>query len=529
MSDAVSKLYAEIGFKVNQDGLKQAQALLKGIAKQMSDINNATKEAARQYGIFSKDRNKQDIANAKLAIENEKAENQRNKRKLDNKKFEHKQLMDLAKLEFQVEKYNANEKAQAERKQNKEAERAAKEQQKRLKALLGGFRSFAVGLRNTFLGLAGVGGIGITAGIAQSLGRSIPTRDFLMATGVSLSELQGVMQRMVNVGSSLNQQQIMGDILKVSQSLEDIRLGGGGIVPYKLAGVAATGKVMDVIRATEEAVKDMNNATALNLTRRVGLSDDWLAAWRFKQRYGGDQVQLSKEQNLDIANARVALGQLAYGFRLLSDQITAVLSPAFEEVSDLIRDSFQSAARYIKTHSAEIKIAISEITKKIVKFIREIDWEKVWHNIKDFGNGLLELARTIHRIISKLGFGEEKKESSREGMYLEEHWWGGRWKPITKYEPSAVGKYIDKTLSPDTLGMINSFSSTPRKSGIIDIVDNHVQNVTINANGEDELIEKIADVVEEKEKSNKEIWQDRFSDINQLWVVGHSSGNASVG
>ena len=128
MSDAVSKLYAEIGFKVNQDGLKQAQTLLKELAKQMSDINNATKSAAREFGIFSQSQNKQALNDAKLATENEKAENQRHKRKLDSKKFEHKQLMDIAKLEFQVEKYNAKEKEQAELKKMEE-EHAAYEKE----------------------------------------------------------------------------------------------------------------------------------------------------------------------------------------------------------------------------------------------------------------------------------------------------------------------------------------------------------------------------------------------------------------
>ena len=69
MSDAISKLYAEIGFKVNQDGLKQVQTILKDFAKQMNALNTATKEAAKQYGVFSKNQAKQEMHNAKLATE----------------------------------------------------------------------------------------------------------------------------------------------------------------------------------------------------------------------------------------------------------------------------------------------------------------------------------------------------------------------------------------------------------------------------------------------------------------------------
>lgn len=516
MADAVSKLYAEIGFKVNQDGLKQAQKFLKSFAEQMTAINNATKEAAKQYGIFSKEQAKQEAQKAKLAIDYEKAENLRSKRRIEGKKFEHKELMDLAKLEFQVEKYN-----------DRERNKIAKNQTKRLSDMLQAFRKFGSGLRNALLQLAGIGGM--SDSMQQSFARSLTTRNFLMATGAGLSDLQGIMQRMVNTGSVMSQEQVMGDILKVSQNLEDIRLGGGGIVPYKLMGVAATGNVMNVIKATEEAVKGMNNATALNLTRRMGLSDDWLNMWRFKQRGGGDQVQLSQSQNLDIANAKVSLGQLSYGFRLLADQITAVLSPAFEELSDILRDSFQAAARYIKENSVEIKKTVSEITQKIVEVIRKIDWTKIGNAIETLYRGILKLAEAVSWILSKFGMSDEKKKSSsREGMYFEKHWWGGKWKPIPEYEPSTAGKYIDKSLSPDTLGMIGKFSSMPNRSGLINAIDNHVQNVTINGVAQEEIANQVKEVIEE-EKTNKQIWGERFSDISDLWVVGNSSGNASVG
>lgn len=526
MADAVSKLYAEIGFKVNQDGLKQAQQLLKELAKQMSDINSATKEAARQYGIFSKDQNKQAMADAKLAVENEKAENQRNKRKLENKKFEHKQLMDLAKLEFQVEKYNAKEKAQEENKQAKEAEKAAKEQQKRLKNILGGFRSFAVSLRNTFLGLTGIGGLGITAGISQSLGRAIPTRDFLMSTGVELGQLQQVMQRMVNTGSALNQQQIMADIQKVSQNLRDIAFGGGDLVPYKLAGVAATGDVMGVIKSAEEAVKNLDNATALNLTRRMGLSDEWLAMWRFNERYGGDQVQLSKEQQENIIEANIAVKQLAYSFKLLSDQIAAVFSPVIQDIADVMRDSFQEFARYLKTHSAEIRVKLGELSKGITDFIRNINWEKIKDTFHNMGHAIREFAGIVHKIAKLFNVEVEEKE----GKIYEKHWWGTKVKDKIDSKNSSVGKTITSSLSPATQSMLSGFVGTPSRSSLISAVDNHVNNVTINGVYQDELKEELKQAIEEdKAKDNKNIRPAEFHMFNDVFVMGGSSGNASVG
>ena len=506
MADTVSKLYAEIGFKVNQDGLKQAQRVLADMANQMSAINNATKEAAKQYGIFSREQSQQSLKDAKIATENERAEVQRNKRKLDNKKFEHKQLMDLAKLEFQVEKYNASEKQKIERQQTKEAEKASKAQKKRLSDMLHSFRSFAVGLRNTFLTLSGIGAGGVIYGMKQSLDRSIPTRDFLMTTGVSLSQLQGVMSRMVNVGSRMSQQQIMGDIQKVSQNLSDIALGQGELSPYKLLHVAAQrGDVMGVIRGVEQSVKGLDNAMALNLTRRVGLSDDWLASWRFKERYGGDQVQLSTSQQRDIDEASVAINQLKYSFRLLSDQITATFAPALQYISDVLRDSFQEAASYIKEHS---------------DFIKEINWKELGENISRIASVLKSVAEGVLGIPKALYSGaSDLAERATQGVlsFLT----GG------KEDKLIYGKGKATSVSGETQGLISKFVSTPNRSTVISSIDN--STFTINGVAQDEIVEKVRDIYEEeKQKSNRETWLDNLYSNSDLYVVSPVIGSASA-
>lgn len=511
MADTVSKLYAEIGFKVNQDGLKQAQRVLADMANQMSAINNATKEAAKQYGIFSREQSQQSLKDAKIATENERAEVQRNKRKLDNKKFEHKQLMDLAKLEFQVEKYNASEKQKIERQQTKEAEKASKAQKKRLSDMLHSFRSFAVGLRNTFLTLSGIGAGGVIYGMKQSLDRSIPTRDFLMTTGVSLSQLQGVMSRMVNVGSRMSQQQIMGDIQKVSQNLSDIALGQGELSPYKLLHVAAQrGDVMGVIRGVEQSVKGLDNAMALNLTRRVGLSDDWLASWRFKERYGGDQRQINDEQLKSIVEADIALRQLKFAFKNLADHITAAVSPVITKMAHSIRDWLQSISAWIDEHPDTINGLLDSL-HELYKAIRigafligeAIEWLK----------GVLSFSSSDSKILNREPTFKEYLQGYRKG------------------DASKINTTTEKDML-NFLGRdnIKEFNNDRRiiSRNIINASDNSVQNVTINANTEDELIEKVANTVEEKQKSNRETWLDNLYSNSDLYVVSPVIGSASA-
>ena len=54
MAEEVAKLYASIGFKVKSDDLTKVQNLLKDLTDRMNAINDATKKAASQYGIFFK-------------------------------------------------------------------------------------------------------------------------------------------------------------------------------------------------------------------------------------------------------------------------------------------------------------------------------------------------------------------------------------------------------------------------------------------------------------------------------------------
>lgn len=513
MADAVSKLYAEIGFKVNQDGLKQAQQLLKGLAKQMSEINNATKEAAKQYGIFSKDKNRQALADAKLAVENEKAENQRNKRKIERKKFEHKQLMDLAKLEFQVEKYNATEKGKAERQQAREAEKAAKEQQKRLKGLLGGFRTFAVGLRNTFLGLAGVGAGSMMLGVKQSLDRSIPTRNFLMSTGVALPDLQEVMQRMVNTGSGMSQQRVMSDIQAVSQNLSDIALGQGELSPYKLLHVAAQrGDVMAVIKAVEQSVKHLDNAMALNLTRRVGLSDDWLAMWRFGSRLRKDQPQISQEQQEQITEVVKAIEGAKFAFKNLGDFITASISPALRRMADSFGDWLISITNWIDSHPETFEKFmdnLSQLSNMIMLF---------YGAIKEVVEGLIDLAKYLIQAPKRAW------DSSALGKAFRKAGTGGMSKIDPLFEADLMREYGgDK---------VNSFNTDRRTSSKYQANfhnDDHSSTI-VNFNGynTEEMVDKVSDTIDEKQRK-KEIRQGEFYSWSDIAVMAGSSGSANLG
>lgn len=481
MADAVSKLYAEIGFKINQDGLKQVRGILKDMAKQMNSINKATKDAAKSFGIFSKDQAKQEIHNARMATEASR------KAVYDRRK----QIMDIRELDRQndrarrdkekEERQAAKELAKQERQQQKEADRAAREQRKRLKDTLNSFRSFAVGLRNTFLGLAGVGVGMVGAGMKQSLDRSIATRDFMLQTGVNLKQLQNIVGGFANIGSAMSQQQIMGDILGVSQNLQEIALGQGNLAPYKLLSLAARrNDVMGVIREAGRAIQGVDNPMALNLLKKIGLSSDWLSYFRLQGKEGGSQAFVGIEGQTAIEDAKISLRQLSVAFRNFADNLTVKFSVDIQKAADGL----------IKTLDT-----LSKRSDEIVAFIDGF-FEGI-HNIGQFGGNIVgKIKNTL--FVSPME-DVQRVEAQKARKMMEEY---------------------SKTIAPEKWKKIMEQSYAP--SGTRGVyIDNRTMNSTINGVTEEKFATEVENVmIRAGYKSNRDVRNEDLYMASDLVVLG---------
>lgn len=553
MSDTVSKLYAEIGFKVNQDGLKQAQRFLTSLHRQMSALNNATKEAAKQYGIFSKNENKQSLADERLATQQEKTEFQRNKRRIENKKFEHKQLMDLAKLEFQVEKYNAAEKNKIEFRQAREAEQRAKERQKRLRNSISDFRAFAVGLRNTFLGLIGVGAVtGVWKSLQESRQRALNIRDFQFETGVGFEDLQKYRRQFNIMGSRLKPEDIMEDLANVQQNLVDISLGKGHLSGFKLAGVRAAagmGSSVGVIEELRKVAKTqaIDNATLINVMRDIGLKNagQWLMNFRTVQ--GDDErtrrSQVNSDQETEILLAELEIQRFRTALSNAKDQITAKFAPVIQEYALKAKQGLEDFA-----------IALSEGTLsfgnigKVVIGLKDILMDLMPVIVKVTGL-LLELADKLVGVIWKLGesvgdkiahalgwdkdASEHLNENQKYVNNIIKYGKSGKLAQMKEgYDDdiealalfgrtvSEAKKYYEgyKRINPDVVSKFNNDSRIISRN-IVNATDNRVQNVTINGVAQEEIAEKAKEAVEEANKKEETMLQQKLYGAADLWVV----------
>lgn len=545
MADTVSKLYAEIGFKVNQDGLKQAQKIIQDMATQMKAISNATKEAAKQYGIFSKENKKQAMADAKLATENEKAEVQRNKRMLANKKFEHKQLMDLAKLEFQVEKYNAAEKNKIERQQNREAEQASKERIKRLKNTLGGFRAFAVGLRNTFISLVGLGTAALAGGLKltqESRQRALNVRDFQFETGVGFDDLQKYRRQFNIMGSRLSAEDIMGDLANVQQNLVDISLGKGHLSGFKLAGVRAAAGMGNSVGVIEELRKvaqtqAIDNATLINVMKDIGLKNagQWLMNFRTvrKEDKRTQETQLNAEQITAILESEIAIRQFNEAVRNAKDQISASLAPLITDVANFFKKIVEDFSISMKNLTPEtegfrvlmeslIKVGkgfasilgqIADVYLRMLPYVKRLaekladkliptrTWEEASEIAEERQKNILEK-------------GKEKFKGFVEGDPIDE----AMAKELFGTDIANAKKMYKNLYSGDRVSQFNTDSRLNTRN-VFNNNDNRVQNVTINGVAQEEIAEKAKEAVEEANKKEETIMQKKLYGASDLWVV----------
>lgn len=371
MADAVSKLYAEIGFKVNEDGLKQAQKMLTEFAKQMSAINELTKKQASVYGVFSKERAKQDTEREKQATEQRKAETQRIKQSL--KETTHKQ---------QLERMARKEEMQEKRFQQKEQEHLWRMEERSSKShhtnmakyAKQGAKSLVRIVRGTAKLLANATQNMYTQVVSPSLGRAIATRDFMMYTGTSLKKIQDIQERLVSVGSSMSQEEAMGEISSVMENISRIRFGEGKLSGFKLSGIQALAHKRDasgVLDAIEKATAGVSNQDLVFLLEQLGLSGQrWLPYFRARQRVSAKIPRLDDFQNQQLVEASTAINQLRYAFQKTSEVLTAKLSPAITSVVDKMVDILVRVVDHIDTE--KFKKELDELAEVVGKILQEI-------------------------------------------------------------------------------------------------------------------------------------------------------------
>lgn len=360
MADAVSKLYAEIGFKLNQEGLKKAKEEIKKLSDQLSAINSVAKKQAETHGIYSKERTQKDIMRERIF-----------KRMIKKKKN------NLLWLHRQEDKIESD--AQKKSEQRRRAEEKAADE--RIKTMRRSYHLMARVARNGMKLLATTGKGLWDSTISPALTRSIATRDFMMYTGMGLGTLQKIQERFASVGSSMSRQDIMGELSSVMDNLTKIRFGQGSPIGQKLLGISAAAQNRDfnkVLSIIERASTGVDNQAFVETLNQMGFSGQrWLPYFRARQRVSASMPELDDEGQKALENAKTAIVQFKLAIERSADLLTAKFSPYIEKATDLL-------------------------TKFLVDFIEKIDWKTVASAIGNTVTYMVEIFVKLGRIIDKI-------------------------------------------------------------------------------------------------------------------------------
>ena len=454
MSDAISKLYAEIGFKVNQDGLKEVKNLLTSFAEQMNSLNKATKEAAKQYGIFSKEKNKQALADEKLATQQARTEEIRTRSRIKVRSQEFKEEMALKKAESAAEAKREREKDRVARANERRREKESRENRKFLRGVASTVsETLGTALRtarNVALAMSRVLGIAIN----ESLGRSISTRDFMLSTGASLGDIQSVMQRFANIGESVNQETVMGDLIKLSQSMASVAMGRDNADAYKLLGTSIRrGDIGGMLRGIGMASRDINPDMFTNIINSIGLPYYWNSF--FRAQGSGRQLGnfITGEGNQQIIQARTALSDLTLSFKNLADWLTATLSPTIIEISEsFIKWNEDMSTTVQGEYGTRLRNVLKRLAKDVQEFLGEMTPEKIYAAVTTFFGALNYLAQGIIRFANFLGFESKSqkidritkdKDEALENIKAGNRYFGGLW-----FTPKANVRPVSRPIPP---------------------------------------------------------------------------------
>lgn len=312
----VSKLFAEIGFKVDTSGLKdfqnQMKALNAGIKTQIQD-------------------SKAQIASSKAVEAAHKADTAELRKKITAQNLEkaatQAQTAELRKLDLQ-------------QRMETRAQRAADAQRQRS---ISSLRSFILGVS--------AAAYAVTKLTQQTRAHALAYRDYAFQTGMPLENLQQFEAAAARVAPGLTGEKIASELTNLQQNLTNIEFGQGNIFPYQLLGISATTKdATQIVNGLRNAIQGLSNARAINLIERMGLSRDWLYILRMSREEFSKitAVMLSPQQIQRTTQMALAFNKLKFSLANFRDQLVALNATSLNDLFNSVTNIADALSRWFK-------------------------------------------------------------------------------------------------------------------------------------------------------------------------------------
>lgn len=370
MSDAVSKLYAEIGFKVNKQQLDNAKKVLEDFASRLSSINAS---ASKIVSDISKSELKNTEETQKnIVYIDKRAYAQR----INNLKIYARQATNIWRDLKKIALFPLNTAAKTIR--------TAQTLYKYME---------------------------------PSLQKSYDFRKFAFESGMSLSDFQRQERAFNTLGIKMSVQDLMGDLLNVQRNLTKVALNQGGVLDaYKLTDVregAQRGDLNAVITGIQRAVAEnrIDESMLVQLMGMFGFGNPQEWAMRFRMNPADDartkSTQITREQNKEIEEAVIQMAQLTKSFDILRDNITASVSPAFKRFTEGLKGYFEELSLSFKR--GDFDSVIRELESYANGFLNDFkalkkeDFQRFAKNVSEIAKKLLQAAEIFYKIMSWIG------------------------------------------------------------------------------------------------------------------------------
>lgn len=207
--------------------------------------------------------------------------------------------------------------------------------------------------------------------------------NFNRQTGLSIAQMQKLATAGMLTDYNFSPETAMQGIQALQSNLAQIRLGQGNIAPFQILGISPVGKdAYQIIEDLREAIKGIDDMTAVNLIQQMGLSPEFISLLRMTREemeaLADPSLMLSAEERQSLQQYTMELKRIHMQLSLLKDKALIPILPALNRFLNGLGAIFEM---FVKIENALInvwnwlgrfKIAVAALAIGIVAYFQPV-------------------------------------------------------------------------------------------------------------------------------------------------------------
>lgn len=206
--------------------------------------------------------------------------------------------------------------------------------------------------------------------MATSLGRNNQELiNFTRQTGLSIDNLNKIAGAGMLIDVNFSSEKAAQGLMSLQSNLAQIRLGQGNIEPFQILGVSPVGKdATQIIEDLREAIKGVDDMTAVNLIQQMGLSPEFISLLRLTKEEYNDLIAASQKFMLN-EEQRAALQKYSIELRKIHMEIAYLKDKALLAILPVLNQFFRSLLNIINF----VVLGASKI-KSLVDYVGQLKY-----------------------------------------------------------------------------------------------------------------------------------------------------------